>query len=208
MSDAPNPAIPKVRVRTRQNFPGQIHPAPDDAAALKTEGASGVATNVPSAPGADAGAYSVGYGRPPRHSRFQKGVSGNKKGRPKGSRNARTIARDFLARKAPVTIDGKRQKMTALEIAILQQVKRATEKGELKSLQYVTNLAEGETLSSSPSTTDPSIPQAFTLEAQDLHDLAILAHHRREEMLARGIAPDVVDLVMTELGLVAKEPAS
>jgi hypothetical protein len=29
----------------------------------------------------------VGYGRPPRHSRFNPGVSGNPTGRPKGSRN-------------------------------------------------------------------------------------------------------------------------
>lgn len=31
--------------------------------------------------------YEVGYGKPPTHSRFGKGVSGNPKGRPKGARN-------------------------------------------------------------------------------------------------------------------------
>jgi hypothetical protein len=208
MSEVPDPTVPKVRVRTRQNFPGQVHPALDKAAALQTEVANGVATDEPSELGTAADDYSVGYGRPPKHSRFQKGVSGNKKGRPKASKNARTIARNLLARKTPVTIDGKRQKITALEIAVLQQVKRATEKGDLKALQYVTNLAEGEAPSPSQLAANPSSSQPFTLEAQDLYDLAILAHHRREEMLARGIAPDVVDLVMTELGLVAKEPAS
>lgn len=207
MSEVQNPAMPKVRVRTRQNFPAQVQPAPDDAAALQAEVASGVATDKLSEPGQAADAYSVGYGRPPKHSRFQKGISGNKKGRPKGSKNARTIARDMLGRKGAVTVDGKRQRMTALEMAMLRQVKRATE-GDLKSLQYVTNLAEGETPSPSQGAANPISFQPFTLEAQDICDLAILAHHRREEMLARGIAPDVVDLVITELGLVAKEPAS
>ena len=32
-------------------------------------------------------AYAVGYGKPPAHSRFTPGQSGNPKGRPKGARN-------------------------------------------------------------------------------------------------------------------------
>jgi len=32
----------------------------------------------------------VGYGNPPKESRFKKGQSGNRRGRPKGSKNLKT----------------------------------------------------------------------------------------------------------------------
>lgn len=38
--------------------------------------------------------YEVGYGRPPKETRFAKGTSGNPNGRPKGSKNFATILRD------------------------------------------------------------------------------------------------------------------
>jgi hypothetical protein len=41
----------------------------------------------------------VSYKNPPLHSQFQPGQSGNPKGRPKGSKNVRTILREALQRK-------------------------------------------------------------------------------------------------------------
>lgn len=35
----------------------------------------------------DDNSYEVGYGKPPKHSQFQKGRSGNPKGRPKKPKN-------------------------------------------------------------------------------------------------------------------------
>ncbi len=40
--------------------------------------------------------YAIGYGRPPAHSRFKPGQSGNSKGRAKYSRNLRTIVEEVL----------------------------------------------------------------------------------------------------------------
>ena len=45
----------------------------------------------------------VGYGKPPLHSRFQKGKSGNTKGRPKGSCNTLKLLNDVLEQKITIT---------------------------------------------------------------------------------------------------------
>lgn len=39
--------------------------------------------------------YEVGYKKPPKHSQFKKGQSGNRKGRPKGSKNAKQLVHDI-----------------------------------------------------------------------------------------------------------------
>ena len=67
------------------------------------------------------GSYEVGYGKPPKHTRFPKGQSGNLKGRPKGSKNLKTLARKVLLQ--PVTLrdkSGKPRKFTTLEAALLR----------------------------------------------------------------------------------------
>jgi hypothetical protein len=61
--------------------------------------------------------YKVGYGRPPIATRFTAGRSGNPKGRPKGSRNAETTARDALKRTIAVGGKGPQRKKTVREIA-------------------------------------------------------------------------------------------
>ena len=41
--------------------------------------------------------YVVGYGKPPLHTRFQKGRSGNPNGRPRGKKNMSTLLSAALA---------------------------------------------------------------------------------------------------------------
>jgi len=69
--------------------------------------------------------YDVGYKKPPVHSRFPKGKSGNPRGRPKGSTNYLTLLRRVLGQKVTVTEDGKRRKITKLEAAMTQLLNKA-----------------------------------------------------------------------------------
>jgi hypothetical protein len=69
--------------------------------------------------------YEVGYGKPPEHTRFQPGQSGNPKGKPKGAKNLATIVDNAIKEKVVVTENGKRRKRTKMEVAVKQVVNKA-----------------------------------------------------------------------------------
>ena len=51
--------------------------------------------------------YDIGYGKPPKHSQFKPGRSGNSSGRPKGRTNLKTDLEDELSEKIRIVTDGK-----------------------------------------------------------------------------------------------------
>jgi hypothetical protein len=67
----------------------------------------------------------VGYGRPPAHTRFKPGKSGNPKGRPKSSRNLRTIIQDALTTKIVLRQGQGKRSISKLEGIVLRQVEGA-----------------------------------------------------------------------------------
>ena len=64
--------------------------------------------------------YKVGYKKPPLHTRFRKGQSGNPRGRPRGSKNFSTLLSDALNEPVVVTEDGRRRKITKRELGFKQ----------------------------------------------------------------------------------------
>jgi len=69
--------------------------------------------------------YPVGYKKPPRQTQFKPGQSGNAKGRPKGSKDSKTVFAKELRTPIPVTENGKRKKITKLEAIIKHTVNKA-----------------------------------------------------------------------------------
>src|SRR5579864_5263609 len=69
--------------------------------------------------------YEVGFGKPPRHSRFVKGRSGNPKGRPNGSKNLATLFREALNETVTVVENGRRRRITKREAVIAQLVNKS-----------------------------------------------------------------------------------
>lgn len=82
----------------------------------------------------------VGYGCPPRSTRFRKGQSGNPNGRPKGRLNVATVLARTLRERVVINEHGKRKTITKLEAAIKQLVNKAAS-GELRALRHLVELA-------------------------------------------------------------------
>ncbi len=67
----------------------------------------------------------VGYGKPPSHTKFVKGQSGNRNGRPKGSQNLSTILAKVGRQRVKVTENGRTRYITKFEATMLQLVNKA-----------------------------------------------------------------------------------
>ncbi|HEY6767707.1 MAG TPA: DUF5681 domain-containing protein [Candidatus Sulfotelmatobacter sp.] len=84
--------------------------------------------------------YEIGYKKPPSHTRFKRGTSGNAKGRPKGSRNFATVFEQELKARIEVTENGKRKRISKREAIAKQTVNRAAA-GDYKATATLLNEA-------------------------------------------------------------------
>lgn len=84
--------------------------------------------------------YAIGFGKPPEANRFQRGVSGNPKGRPKNSQNVATTFIRALREKVVIIEGGKRKTVTKLQAALKQLVNKAAA-GDLRALRQLVELA-------------------------------------------------------------------
>jgi len=100
--------------------------------------------------------YEVGYGRPPRHTRFAKGQSGNPRGRPCGAKNFTTLLEEALNEPVTVTENGGRRKVSKRQAIVTQLVNRSATADfrALKILLDIVRDIERQTEPASPETAE------------------------------------------------------
>lgn len=78
----------------------------------------------------------VGYGKPPKHTRFKPGQSGNPRGRPRKNRSIEDMIKRELDLTIAITEGGRELRISKREAIIKQFVNRAI-KGDAKPLQMM-----------------------------------------------------------------------
>ena len=80
----------------------------------------------------------VGYGKPPTRRRFKK--SGNLKGRPKGSKNRKTIVKAVANEMHTLIEDGKRRRRSTLDLVLLRLRNMALKEGNDRAFEELHRL--------------------------------------------------------------------
>jgi Family of unknown function (DUF5681) len=80
--------------------------------------------------------YEVGYGKPPKQTRFKPGISGNAKGRPRGSLNLSLVLDRTLREPVVINENGRRKTITKMDAAVKQLVNKAAS-GELDATKQL-----------------------------------------------------------------------
>jgi hypothetical protein len=128
--------------------------------------------------------YEVGYCKPPKHTRFKPGQSGNPKGRKPGSKNVMTVLEETLFSPVRVRENGKIRRVSAIQACLLNLRNQAI-KGDPKALDRFVRLASlyhG----AQPDSSSRSAPEAVD-RATDLALLQELQRMLREDQ-ANGIS--------------------
>lgn len=166
--------LPPARVRVRTRPVPPVARAAEPQPLRPAEAAPTSASKKPP--------YDVGYGKPPVHTRFQKGQSGNPKGRKKGSKNLDTLVRQLLDERIPVNTPTGRRNVPRIEM-LLRKLIELGAKGNPRAIEQVLRqyaLAQATAAAQEPA----SVQEGYESTEADVASLDLLREITIAEFLA------------------------
>ncbi|HEY8005641.1 MAG TPA: DUF5681 domain-containing protein [Methylocella sp.] len=85
--------------------------------------------------------YKIGKGRPPRHTRWEKGTSGNPGGKKKGAVNLETTFQEAVIRPVTLTLNGEKKVISALDALVMRLFDNGI-KGDIKAINSILDRIE------------------------------------------------------------------
>jgi hypothetical protein len=129
------------------------------------------------------GTYTVGFGKPPKHSRFLKGQSGNPNGRPKGSLNPATILEQACRERILVTKNGRTHHASKFQASMWQLMNKAAS-GDLNAIKQLLGW-----LMSTSQFAQTEVPMSVPRESDALVMATIVDRIRHSEVLSSETEP-------------------
>lgn len=126
--------------------------------------------------------FSVGYKKPPRHTQFKPGQSGNPKGRPRQPTTIADVVAKQLRKRVTVTMGGKAETVPMLHAIAMKLVSQAAN-GDHKSTAMVLGALNAS--ESDPNNKLPELLQQF----REIHASHVVADRRRSRPTGSIKAP-------------------
>jgi hypothetical protein len=128
--------------------------------------------------------YEVGHKRPPKHSQFKPGQSGNPNGRPKGARNLKTDLADELQERI-VLREGGERRVVSKQRAMLKRLMERALNGDTKAASLIVTMVAR--LLDQAEEDDHATPLAETdLAILEAYEARLSAHHPRTNRKRRS----------------------
>jgi hypothetical protein len=123
----------------------------------------------------------VGYGKPPQHSQFKPGVSGNSKGRPKGRLNLGTVLQMELNRQITIREGGRSRRLSKGDAFVVRTINSAIN-NDAKASATLINLLRAHGMIDEPPDDSREAPltQNDAALAADFFERELEAHNQPE----------------------------
>jgi hypothetical protein len=118
----------------------------------------------------DAAANEVGYGKPPKATRFRKGRSGNPKGRQRGEENLLAVFKRMVSKRIKIKEDDRWRTITMADAIILQNCNAALQKNQIAMINIIRLAEESGELTDRSDVKQVGMPAFFPIRSKNMEE--------------------------------------